>query len=262
MSTSFDPFDVLVAMRPVVPGIAPGVDDDARIDELFRRVCDRAVRPATVRPARAPRRRWPRRTIGAAVAIGLLGASSLAAALVLQSRDAKDPTLVVCWAAASADSARVETRLTKGVSPLEACGGPWTDGTLGTGGPPPSSVCVTSTGELAVVPGADQVCAAFAMTPAQGDVVGPDVDVVDMLRTQLNEVLATECLDQPATEVLIDRVLARDGLRGWTRRPLVPFTAATPCGQVDIDPTSETVLVVPRQTFPPNGSGDSSVAGR
>jgi hypothetical protein len=247
--SAIDPFDVLVAMAPPASArapLAPGAD--ARYDAMFRRAA------AAATPARRPRR-WRRRIVVGGLVIGIVGGSSVAAAVLLHDDRPANPTRVACVASADPEASGVALPVPDGASLIEACAPLWSDGTFGTGGPPPLVACVTADDATAVVvPGADpSACAAAGFAPAS-DLDAALTRQVAIINARVVAPLGgAACFDEARAAALIDGVLADPELAGWRRGDDAPLTSQGPCAAVAIDARLKTVSMLPRP-LPPNGS--------
>lgn len=242
MSDDQQPVDPLRAVRPYDDAtyLAPG--DDPAADALLRRV--------TNRKPRRRRRFW----LGSFVVIGLVSAGT-ATAYVL-TRSASDPTAVTCYASDDIlNTVQVGVSADPDEDPVDQCRPFWTDGPLGTNGPPELFACVNDGGAIAVVPGEPGNCSAFGWAEvATGELATGQFatgDALDSsrvgdrvgLNTALSERFAGRCLNEDEATEAIEDALAAAGLDNWTVTPLGSPT--NDCVTPSPDPDFSTVRLIP-----------------
>jgi hypothetical protein len=208
--------EVLRQLRPpaVSDFLEPGENPHA--DQLLQRIISSGV------GARRPSRRL---RLVVAVAAGTAAIGATAAAAVVLTRQAGNPTVLACYSNADVDTAnQVAIEPDPARTPVEQCTPLWSDGRLGTGEAPPLVACVTDADTVAVLPGDHSACANAGWVSAD---TSPEAnsDPSVLLPSLLSDTFAGRCMNVAAATAAAQDVLDQLGLAGWTIRDRA--TAAT-----------------------------------
>lgn len=238
MSPSHDPLDLLAAARPADHAVDLATDLDARrtLDRVLQADDELAVR-------RRPRS--GRIALLTVVALAA-GAGTVAAIVVLRDSPSEVDTLG-CWSEASSPPGEVVVVAWDGSDPVAACASSWVDGgfaTQATTEAPPLVACVTTTGAVAVVPGARTTCADLGL--ADFDITTPDV-AADNIRRAIDAieraVSEDTCLDVDEAVSVVEQILATAGLTDWTVAVDAAFAPGA-CPTAAVDTVGGTVTIV------------------
>lgn len=228
-----DPVELLRALAPSVDRGCVDAGVDAEADAMLRAVTG-GVR------VRHRRRRF---VVGAVVATGALGAGAVAA--VIESRQPSDATAVACWSSADLDRAAQVALVADGTPAVEQCADVWATGLLGAASPGSLTPCVTDTGIVAVVPGAETVCAGLGWTVAGELERGGEVDRSSRLVPALVERFADRCVAPAEARPVAEAILA-DLTLDWVIDDRRLGAATTGCTTFAVDATAETVVLLER----------------
>lgn len=228
-----DPVELLRALAPTGDRGRVDAGVDAEADAMLRAVTG-GVR------GRHRRRRF---VVGAVVATGALGAGAVAA--VIESRQPSDATAIACWSSADLDSAAQVAVVADGTPPVEQCGDVWATGVLGAPAPGPLTPCVTDSGIVAVVPGAETVCAGLGWTVAGEPERGGELARSSRLVPALVERFADRCVAPARARPVAEAVLAEIAL-DWSIDDRRLGAATTGCTTFAVDAAAETVVLVER----------------
>ena len=242
-----DPFDLLSSYSAPAGWNSTveltGPEADSAAVALLERVVGGQI------TATGPRRRHLRLVTGVIIAASLGGAAVAAATVLLRSPD--QASTVACWSEPVVPPGAQIGLGWDGVgNPIELCAGEWQGGGLGSEGPPePLQACVTSDGVAAVVPGDEATCtqlglSTFAPIDASDEAGASSVDATELERRFASTYLG-RCAD-PAVVGAEVRVLLDDlGFTDWDITIAGVFDDDEPCGSVSVDPSVETVSIVP-----------------
>lgn len=192
--------------------LRPERADDAYLGRGDDPTADQLLAATLAVPVRGRRRGWrPRRFfVGITVGVVLTGAGATAA--VLYSKQADDPTVVLCYSRSDAAAAALVAEPSADVGPLEQCAEKWVDGTFGRSGAPQLVACVTAADVVAVIPGETATCAANGWTPAQLPAIVP---AASTLMDALSDRFTDECLSDAEATALATQVLSGLDLADW-----------------------------------------------
>lgn len=235
---SDDPFEMLSSLRGADADdyLAPG--DDPAADALLGRIMD----GRTTEPARRRSRR--RRQLLTGVVVGAaVGSGALVAALWLDQPS--DPATLSCYSNASTQpDVQVGLTIDPDSTPIEQCGEPWHDGTLGSSGPPPLTACVTDDGITAVLPGDEGTCAELGLAGRDPE-VSPGQDAAARVVSTISERYPTDCVESVDAAVeIVEAILADIDAQGWTVQPAGEISADRPCAFASVDAEQQVVLIV------------------
>ena len=190
-------------------------------------------------PPRRVGRRTRRRVLFVVIAIALI-ALLVAGFMVVRRDEAKVPLSAACYASASLNSRRLI--VPADTNPARACAGFWSDGTFAKHDVPHFDVCVLPSGVPAVFPGeSGSVCDRLRLSEYRAsphDISG--------FAAAVNGRVAGKCMGASAAERIVKAALVKFRLDGWTiAHDPRPFTAATPCASLYVDPPARRVTIIP-----------------
>lgn len=252
MTDTIDPVELLNSLAPPA-----GWDERVELstDERAAAIFDSVV-SGNVIPFRAPRRRL--RIVTGVVVAATLGGAGVAA--FVQRSDGEDRT-VSCWSEAVLDpAAQVALGWDGEADVTQLCTTAWSDGTLGSDGPPaPLQLCISNEeGVVAAIPGDDDVCADLDLerfTPPEpsGDDLGDlvpggddepaDVDALERLLER--KYTQANCFTEQEALTRVGRTLEEFKFDGWATQTLGTFRAADTCASTSVVRDQKTVLIVP-----------------
>jgi len=242
MTSPREPFERLKAADPA-RARQPAHPNDADAQEMYRRIV--TPEPET----RTARRRW--RRIPLVVGAALL----MAAAGYLLTRPVTEPLTVGCYRSASLDADRIVLPASTDVPPDELCRTAWQPGGEfaidADGQAPPLTACVLDSGTIGVFPSADTdgVCEQLGIAPpdeADPDrIQQDDTQQIIELQDALVPRFLDACLDLPTATGIVEDELRQRGLSDWQVTNTQPFTADRPCASLAIEPTTQTIELVP-----------------
>lgn len=232
-----DPFELLSSLRgnDATEYLAPGEDPVA--DALLERIL-------SSESADRPRRRAHRRRVVSGVLVGVvIGSSAVAAALWLDQPS--DPATLSCYSEASTDpDVQVGLTIDPDSTPVEQCTELWSDGTLGSGEPPPLTTCVTTNGITAVLPGDETTCVELGLA-GRDPAVAPDEALAAQIVGRISERYPTECVDSiKAATDLIETILTDLGADDWEVRAAGAIGEDRPCAFAVVIAEEQVVLIV------------------
>lgn len=163
-----------------------------------------------------------------------------AAFVVLRREPVSDPLGIACMA--STDPSGDVVALPAGEDPVEACRRLWTDGTLGTGEPPPLAACINQGGAAAVFPGDSEICSRLGLAGLEPGFT-PDQRRIVQLEGSLAETFGAQCFAEDEAVTETQRQLDASGLTGWTVYVPDPFGASARCAGSGIDLEQRRVLL-------------------
>ena len=183
------------------------------------------------------------------VVIALVIAALASAATWIISRDASDPTTVVCYEEASLQSTGI---VVEAPTSLDAslCTPLWVEGvlqnrSLESGVAPQLVACVNRQGVLVFFPasGDSDVCAELGLARHESSAI--EQPVIN-LNTQLNRLFVeASCLELTDSKRQATEILRAAGLEDWAVVVTTPATEERPCASYSIDATAQTVVLVP-----------------
>lgn len=238
--TSPDPFELLASMRPADLDRRVDPGDDPAIDALLADI----VAGTTNSSGPPPRRRWRRRVIGGAVVLAVAGGGAVAASRLLSSPT--DSAALSCYSNASAlPDIQVALIIDPSSTPEQQCAPMWSDGTLGTSGPPQLASCVTDTGITAVIPDTGDTCTAIGFEerePVAPGTPNPAATITNAISdTWTNHDGCVRDLDEARR--LLEQIFIDAGAEGWTIRVMRQPTTDEPCIAAGIDPEAHEVFL-------------------
>ena len=240
-----DPFEMLSRLAPAVEDRALEPGEDPKADELLRRIVamPRAVggEDAEVLPFHRRGRRRKRALFAGVVVLGLVGAGT-AAAVVLTRRPANPATLMCYSEAAVEPGVRVVLPIDPASTPEQQCSRAWTDGTLGSGGPPPLVVCISEHEATVVIPGGVETCGHLGLAAAAPPADSDQLDALVSL--SVPDVLLDECVDLDEARDRIQGLFDELGAVDWTVRVEGEITLDRPCATTVIEAAQREVLVI------------------
>ncbi|MDE0067421.1 MAG: hypothetical protein OXN44_11200 [Acidimicrobiaceae bacterium] len=182
------------------------------------------------------------------VVIALVVAALATAATWIITRDASDPSGVVCYEEASLQS----TGIVVAAAPLDAslCASLWAEGALQNpaverGAAPQLVACVNAHGVLVVFPASDNSDVCRDLNLARHQSSTSEQLLVDM-NSRLNRLFAdAPCLELDDAKLKATEIVRATGLEDWTVAVPTSATEERPCASYGIDAGSETVVLVP-----------------
>lgn len=254
---ALDPVELLGSLpAPEGWGEVTDLDTDLRAAALLDEIISADVVPITV--ARGRRRRHLRLVTGIIAAVAVGGAAVAA----LTGGEPTEKRAVSCWSAAvSPPEAQVHVGWDGSTDPVDVCVGAWSGGDLGDSGPPDDlQTCVNENGVAAVLPGPSDACARVGLAQftrigdssatggsgqVEGAVAPAPVTIADADR-RLNEIYnEVTCTSEHDAVVGVVEVMEDLGYRGWSSKIAGAFSVNEPCATAALDPTTNTILVVP-----------------
>ncbi|MCY3850477.1 MAG: hypothetical protein OXF75_06710 [Acidimicrobiaceae bacterium] len=206
----------------------------------------RSIRARVAEEMIAERPRNNRRLV-VRVLIALVVAALATAATWIITREASDPSGVVCYEEASLESTGVVA-----AAPLDAslCAPLWAEGVLQNpaverGAAPQLVACVNPHGVLVIFPASDNsdVCRDLNLPRHKSSTT--EQLLVDM-NNRLNRLFAeAPCLGLDDANLQTTEILRATGLEDWTVAATTAATDERPCASYGIDAGSETVVLVP-----------------
>ena len=183
------------------------------------------------------------------VAIALAIAIVASAATWIITRDASDPTAVVCYEEASLQSNGIVVATPASLD-ASLCAPLWADRdlqnpSLDSAGVPRLVACVNSEGVLVVFPDSDNsdVCADLNLARHESSA---DEQPVMNLDTRLNRLFAeAPCLELTDAKRQTAEILGAVGLEDWTAVVARAATEERPCASYSIEANAQTVVLVP-----------------
>ncbi len=239
---SADPLRIFDALEPPA-GWGDPTDLDA--DPVAATILERVFTDTSnVVSLDAARRR--RRGIAGAIVVAALVTGGAVAAV--WNRSPQQTNRVACWSDAELPPDKLVGVAWDGlIHPVDLCSEKWADGEFEAPTPPPDrlQVCVTDSELAAVIPGDSDTCDRLGFAeyapPAAEDVAL----AVNRAQRELGRALATSCLQPAVAEGEIQRILASNGLSGWTITLDGTFSADEPCATVALVPETTTAFVRP-----------------
>lgn len=182
------------------------------------------------------------------VVIALVIAALASAATWIITREASDPSGVVCYEEASLQSKGIVVT-TPAAFDASLCTSLWADGALqnpsvGSGAAPQLVACVHARGVLVVFPASDNsdVCAELGLARHEPSA---NEQPLTILNTRLNRLFAeTPCMELADAKRQATEILRAAGLEEWTVVVTTPATDERPCASYGIDADTETVVLV------------------
>jgi hypothetical protein len=245
MTDSIDPVALLDSMSPPTGWNervdVDGAHTDPRAVAILRSVVDGTVVPFRRRPNRF-------RVVTGIVVVATLGSVAAAA---LWARSPDEVRTLSCWSEPAAPPAeQVGVGWDGTGDPVELCGPAWSEGQLGTDGPPEElQTCVTDEGIAAVVPGSCDALGLANYAPL-ADVPSPEdrprsVEVAELERLLIDDYNTGQCIDPDTATTSIEAELSTLGFDDWSVELGGTFSAAEPCATVAVDRELHTILIVP-----------------
>jgi hypothetical protein len=240
-----DVIDRLVAGREL------GLDQQRldAVDRSSRAALEREFARDNRRSGRLPRRRWRGTTalVGAVLVAGI--AATGYAALSGSSSTASDG--IGCY-----DGARLNSNVAivslDGRAATKTCAELWENGDMGDGArqaPAPLHACVSSEGDgpIAVLPSASpEICERVGLEEDPFAGADPDAREFGQFMSQLDpelERLEGQCPTRGELKGLVETLLRRHGLTGWTFNDLEPYRPGD-CAELALDSDARVVTLV------------------
>jgi len=227
-----DPGDGLLrALRPNRSDayLRPGEDPVA--DALLKSI-------TTTVPTRR-RWRWRRLTVFLTGTSIVVGAGVTTA--VLRSRSPEDPTTIECHSGVVDGQGVIEAVLPDpDRNAIERCAELWTNGTFGLGDAPELAACVTHSGVVAVLPGAESICAQHGWDVANLE-VDSNADPATELQILLSDRFSQGCFNRTQASEAVQEIFDELGLRDWK---IDSSRAVDGCNTVAPEPLAKTVAIV------------------
>ncbi len=221
-----------------------GPDAEARAVSLLEHIVGGTI------TAFGPRRRHLRLVTGVVIAASLGGAAVAAATFLSRSPD--EPQSISCWSEPVAPPEAQVALGWDGVdNPVEMCTGEWDGGSLGDEGPPePLQACVTADGVAAIVPGDEATCeqlglSSFAPIDPETQSGEALLNLADLEQRLTDTYNLGSCQEAETAAVEIRSLLDELNFEGWDVTIAGIFNDDEPCASVSVDPTLDTVFIVP-----------------
>ena len=171
-----------------------------------------------------------------------------AAAYAVLSREAPDDaTRMMCYSELSADPAQRIQLATS--DPIGGCQELWQSGQLGARDVPPLTACITEDGIIAVVPGGDQACADLGFSLWRGSFDNDEQSIIDF-QDEVGHSLGLTCYTAPEGQLVVEALLNKYGLDGWTIVTNDDRSDSLPCTASAVDTPTKTVTVYGRLRTP------------
>jgi hypothetical protein len=235
-----DPFDLLVSMRstdidqPVQPGDDPGADT------LLASIL---AGNANHDPDR--RRRWRRRAIGGAIAVAVASGGAVAASRLLA--EPTDSASLSCYSNASTEpDIQAALLIDPSTTPEQQCAPLWSDGPLGSDGPPRLASCVTDTGITAVIPGTGDTCVEIGYHERAPSEPG-ERNVAAEITNSISDTWTEEdrCIREPdEARALVDQIFDDLDVTGWTIDVAHSPSDELPCIGAGVDAERSAVFFI------------------
>ncbi|MDX2344543.1 MAG: hypothetical protein QNL26_11875 [Acidimicrobiia bacterium] len=237
-----DPYELLRRSDPAPLKDMPGPES-----AFGQRV--KAAAKSGVPVVQQRKRRVPTVAIAAAAAL-----AGVAAAYYL-TRPATEPSVVVCYQAATLDATREAVAAPPALT-TAACEQPWIDGTLksdtlGEGEIPPLVGCVNDTGTLWVFPSNyASLCKDLGL--ANHEPTGTPDDSTTLMGLLSDMINLGECLSIADAQQEITQILDTNDLTLWQINVVTAPTDERPCASFSLDAPTKTINLVPIPTPPQN----------
>lgn len=190
-----------------------------------------------------------RRRVLVRVAIALVIAALASAATWIITRDASDPSGIVCYEEASLQSTGIVVAAPASLD-ASLCAPLWAEGALQnpsveSGTAPQLIACVNPQGVLVVFPASDNSDVCRSLNLARHESSTSEQLLADM-NNRLNRLFAeTPCLELNDAKLQATEIVRVAGLEEWTVVVSTSATEERPCASYAIDANARTVVLVP-----------------
>lgn len=210
-------------------------------DERLADIAERAL--VLVHDRERRRRRRRRRIVAAGVGGVTFVAGTVGVAAWLRSEPPTAPQAgIVCRSGATvdADASVIEP----GIDPIAGCREVLETSDFGGDAANADLVaCIGAGGAIEVFPGTDATCGQLGLVLADRQPTSENAAIIALQDRLSVEINLEECENVSAVAEMAEAILGESDLTGWTVA-IDPSSADGVCGKADVDPVSETVVVV------------------